>query len=135
MDDNGRKLVTATEICLAEAIKLCQPQTHFCEIGALIEERALVMGFKVVPCFLGHGIGHYFHGPPDIYHSRNWYAGKMLPGMTFTIEPVLTQGDEEIEILEDNWTAVTVDDARTAQFEHTILITDGEAEILTMPDR
>lgn len=58
----------------------------------------------------------------------------MKKGMTFTIEPVLTQGDREIEILEDQWTAVTVDDARTAQFEHTILINETGAEILTIPD-
>lgn len=61
----------------------------------------------------------------------NEYPGKMLPGMTFTIEPVLTQGDETIEILEDNWTAVTVDNARTAQFEHTVLITEDGVDILT----
>lgn len=58
----------------------------------------------------------------------------MQKGMTFTIEPVLTQGDREIEILDDNWTAVTTDNARTAQFEHTILITETGAEILTIPD-
>lgn len=58
----------------------------------------------------------------------------MAPGMIFTIEPVLTQGGQEIEILEDNWTAITVDDARTAQFEHTILITESGAEVLTLSD-
>lgn len=134
VDGVGRKLVDATERCLLEAIKLCRPQREFREIGALIDAHAAESGFRVVPWFLGHGIGQYFHGPPDIYHGHNWYAGRMLPGMTFTVEPVLTQGEEEIEILEDNWTAVMVDNARTAQFEHTILITEHEPEILTLPD-
>lgn len=63
---------------------------------------------------------------------ENDYPGRMLPGMTFTIEPVLTEGEEEIYILEDDWTAITVDNSRTAQVEHTILITDSGVEILTL---
>ncbi|KAJ8947931.1 hypothetical protein NQ314_008524 [Rhamnusium bicolor] len=134
VDDEGRNLVNATEICLNKAISICKSGTYFKEIGACIEETAYKLGFQVVPAFIGHGIGHYFHGPPDIFHIRNDYPGKMESGMTFTIEPVLTQGGEMIEILEDNWTAVTIDFARTAQFEHTVLITDSCADILTLPN-
>lgn len=64
----------------------------------------------------------------------NLYPGRMEAGMTFTIEPVLSQGTHEIEILEDNWTAVTIDNSRTAQVEHTVLITDNGCEVLTVPD-
>ena len=81
--------------------------------------------------FTGHGIGSYFHGPPDIYHVPNTYPGKMLPGMTFTIEPALSEGTDEIVILEDGWTALTCDNSRAAQCEHTVLITETGVEILT----
>ena len=85
-----------------------------------------------MPQFTGHGIGHYFHGPPDIYHVPNTYPGKMLPGMTFTIEPILSEGSDEMVILEDGWTALTCDNSRAAQCEHTVLITDEGVEILTI---
>ncbi|XP_018570426.1 methionine aminopeptidase 1D, mitochondrial isoform X2 [Anoplophora glabripennis] len=134
VDSEGKELVRATEICLNEAIEICKPGQYFRAIGAFIEGRAHQLGFRVVPAFIGHGIGHYFHGPPDIYHFKNSYPGVMEAGMTFTIEPILTQGEELIEILHDNWTAVTYDCARTAQFEHTVLITDSGADILTLPN-
>ena len=82
--------------------------------------------------FAGHGIGAYFHGPPDIYHVPNDYPGQMRPGMTFTVEPILSEGTDRINILEDGWTAVTRDNSRASQSEHTILITDEGVEILTM---
>ncbi|XP_030764007.1 methionine aminopeptidase 1D, mitochondrial [Sitophilus oryzae] len=132
VDDEGKKLVEATRVCLYEGIGVCKPEVHFRDIGYAIEKKASELGYNVIPAFLGHGIGHYFHGPPDIYHIRNAYPGKMKPGMTFTIEPILTQGDDLIDILEDNWTAVTADNARTAQFEHTVLITESGVEILTL---
>ncbi|KAJ8924437.1 hypothetical protein NQ315_007233 [Exocentrus adspersus] len=133
VDREGRELVEATETCLNEAVEVCKPGRYFREIGACIQGTAHQLGFGIIPAFIGHGIGHYFHGPPDIYHFRNDYPGVMEFGMTFTIEPVLTQGGEMVEILEDNWTAVTCDSARTAQFEHTVLITESGAEILTLP--
>ncbi|KAF7284375.1 hypothetical protein GWI33_022162 [Rhynchophorus ferrugineus] len=134
VDDVGKRLVECTEICLDEGISICRPGTPFCDIGYVIEKKAAEMGYNVIPAFLGHGIGEYFHGPPDIYHVRNNYPGKMQAGMTFTIEPILTQGEELIDILDDDWTAVTADNARTAQFEHTVLITDNGVEVLTKLD-
>lgn len=130
-DTQGKRLIEITEICLHNAIKICKPNEKFCNIGNIIEETANKYGYNVVPAFIGHGIGTYFHGPPDILHYANKSLEKMQPGMTFTIEPILSQGGQEIEILEDGWTAVTVDDARTAQVEHTILITDNGCEIMT----
>ncbi|RZC36033.1 Peptidase M24 domain containing protein [Asbolus verrucosus] len=133
VDDLGRELVQATETCLNDAIAICRPGRKFNEIGSFIEKRSRSLGFTVIPAFIGHGIGHYFHGPPDIFHITNDYSGEMQAGMTFTIEPVLSHGGKEILILEDDWTAVTLDFARTAQFEHTVLITDTGAEVLTTP--
>lgn len=131
VDEQGRDLVKATETCLDKAIDICKPGVHFQDIGYCIEDEAEELGYEVISSFIGHGIGCYFHGPPDIYHIRNLYPGKMAPGMTFTIEPILTQGEDTFEILNDNWTAITNDNARTAQFEHTVLITESGVEILT----
>ncbi|ENN78234.1 hypothetical protein HUJ04_004394 [Dendroctonus ponderosae] len=133
VDEEGRRLVAAAEACLQNAISLCKPGKPFRDIGGVIEETAAAFNFRVIPAFLGHGIGHYFHGPPEIFHFRNDYPGKMEAGMTFTIEPILTQGEELIDILEDDWTATTADNARTAQCEHTVLITRSGVEILTLP--
>ena len=122
--------------------------------GAVIDTCARKHGFRVIPAFTGHGIGDYFHGAPDIFHfSRhitsywerdiNWsiyvitffpgnsYPGRMEPGNTFTIEPAISQGTHECIILEDGWTAITADGSRSAQFEHTVLITDNGVEVLT----
>ncbi|XP_022920078.2 methionine aminopeptidase 1D, mitochondrial [Onthophagus taurus] len=131
VDQFGRDLVKATETCLYQGISVCKPGERFSTIGQCIERKAYQFGYSVVPCFVGHGIGKYFHGPPDICHFANYNNETMEPGMTFTIEPVLSQGSQEITILEDGWTAITTDGARTAQFEHTVLITQTGVEILT----
>ncbi|XP_046399277.1 methionine aminopeptidase 1D, mitochondrial isoform X2 [Ischnura elegans] len=131
VDDAGRHLVSAAQKCLEGAIAICRPGEYFCNIGNTIECIARKNGVTIIPAFIGHGIGSYFHGPPDIYHTYNDYPGKMEEGMTFTVEPVIGQGSQEVVILEDGWTALTVDNSRSAQFEHTILITNDGVEILT----
>lgn len=134
VDERGRYLVESTEACLAESILCCGPGQPLYVIGKSIARFAKWKKLTVMPAFLGHGIGSYFHGPPDIYHFDNDFPGRMRQGMTFTIEPILTLGVMDAEILEDDWTAVSVDNARSAQFEHTILITDDGCEVLTVPD-
>ncbi|XP_046963156.1 methionine aminopeptidase 1D, mitochondrial isoform X1 [Vanessa cardui] len=131
VDDLGLQLVHATEDCLNQAISICGPDVPFCDIGFRIYRIAKRHKLTVLPAFVGHGIGKYFHGPPDIYHTQNRYPGLMKPGMTFTIEPVLSHGNEKTVLLEDGWTVTTEDGARAAQAEHTILITEDGAEILT----
>ncbi|XP_061385619.1 methionine aminopeptidase 1D, mitochondrial isoform X2 [Danaus plexippus] len=131
VDDKGLHLVQATEDCLDQAIKICGPGVPFCDIGLRIYRVAKKHKLTVLPAFIGHGIGSYFHGPPEIHHTLNRYPGLMQPGMTFTIEPVLSHGSEYTVILNDGWTAVTEDNSRAAQVEHTILITNDGAEILT----
>ncbi|KAK4300991.1 hypothetical protein Pmani_026842 [Petrolisthes manimaculis] len=124
VDAAGQHLVQAALRCRDEAIAICGPGVPFAAIGFKVEEVAEEEGVSVVPCFSGHGIGEYFHGPPDIYHCYNDYPGTMQEGMTFTIEPVISQGKGEVVILEDGWTAMTLDNGRAAQFEHTVLITN-----------
>lgn len=134
VDEMGRQLVKVAEECRDIGIAVCGPGVTLNAIGAAIEEHAKKYKYTVAPTFCGHGIGNYFHGPPDIYHGRNHFAGTMQPGMTFTVEPVITMGSKDMAILEDNWTIVAVDEARSAQFEHTILITEDGKEILTVAD-
>ncbi|KAH8402544.1 hypothetical protein KR222_008597, partial [Zaprionus bogoriensis] len=134
VDDRANYLVRSTDECLNQCIALCAPGVAFYEIGKCIQRFCEQRNLKSVTAFIGHGIGSYFHGPPEIYHYDNDIPGVMAPGMTFTIEPILSLGGGEIGILEDGWTALSLDDSRSAQFEHTILITDAGAEILTLAD-
>ncbi len=132
LDDAGRRLVRVAEDCLDAGISACGPGKAFSNVGAIIQSLAEKSGYSVVASFTGHGIGTYFHGPPDIYHVRNSYPGKMQPGMTFTVEPIISEGSAGIGILEDGWTAVSLDNSRSAQFEHTLLITEQGVEVLTV---
>ncbi|XP_055711563.1 methionine aminopeptidase 1D, mitochondrial isoform X2 [Phlebotomus papatasi] len=134
VDELGQELVKVAEECLRKGIEACGPNKRFSGIGRAIESHAREHKFTVIPAFIGHGIGSYFHGPPEVLHFKNSEGGFMKPGMVFTVEPVISMGGPEVEILEDNWTAVSVDGARSAQFEHTIVITDSGYEILTLPD-
>lgn len=153
VDERGRFVVEVAKKCRDEAIQCCGPNQPFNAIGNCIDRIARQHFVKVVPAFTGHGIGSYFHGPPEILHfsireyfflfflfelllklnvfSGNSIGGLMKPGMVFTIEPVLSLGTEEIEIQEDGWTAMSTDGSRSAQFEHTVLITNVGVEILT----
>uniref|UniRef100_A0A2A4J6L5 Methionine aminopeptidase n=1 Tax=Heliothis virescens TaxID=7102 RepID=A0A2A4J6L5_HELVI len=131
VDDRGLQLVSVTEDCLDLAIKSCGPGVPFSHIGHRIYKHAKKYGLTVIPSVLGHGIGEYFHGPPEVYHTINRYPGLMQPGMVFTIEPAITHGSEHTVLLEDGWTLLTEDGSRSAQAEHTVLITEYGAKILT----
>jgi len=133
VDEAGRRLVQVTEECLAIGLDCCRPGAPFCTIGDAIYRHAFKSGFTVVPAFTGHGIGSYFHGPPDVYHVPNpWYRRTMAEGMTFTIEPIVSEGSDRIVVLEDGWTAVSADNSRAAQAEHTVLVTESGVEVLTV---
>ncbi|XP_039305393.1 methionine aminopeptidase 1D, mitochondrial [Solenopsis invicta] len=97
----GKRLVIITELCLKSAIEICKSNEYFCNIGNVIEETTNKHNLNVIPALLGRGIGTYFHGAPDIYHFANDFSDKIKPDMTFTIEPALSQGTTQIEILED----------------------------------
>ncbi|KAK4529335.1 hypothetical protein CCYA_CCYA01G0192 [Cyanidiococcus yangmingshanensis] len=133
VDEAGRKLVKVTFECLEKAIRICRPGTDYSTIGAVIEEHATQHGFGVARDFLGHGIGHEFHDMPNILHFRNREPyGRMKVGHTFTIEPMLHETmNTRYRVWSDGWTAVTEDGARSAQYEHTLLIVEDGVEILT----
>ena len=116
-------------------IKAALPGRQINIIGRVIESYAKRFGYGVVRDFTGHGIGAAFHSGLVIphYDAAPGYATEIKPGMTFTIEPMLNLGTPEWDMWADNWTVVTKDRKRSAQFEHTILITDSGNEILTLP--
>lgn len=131
--DEGLRIVEENEKALMRAIAICKPGQKFNEIGKVIENYAATKNFKIVPAFIGHGIGEFFHGPPEVYHFKNdLNLEEMKTGMTFTIEPIFSEGSHEIELWEDGWTTSTIDGSRTSQHEHTVLITGDGCEILTV---
>lgn len=134
VDEQSRRLVEVTRECLEQGIAAVRPGAQVRDIGKAIQAHAEGNGFGVVRAFVGHGIGRAFHSDPQIYHYDNPTARQeLVAGMTFTIEPMITLGDWHHQMWDDDWTAVTVDRSRTAQFEHTLVVTDDGAEILTLP--
>ncbi len=134
VDDESRLLVERTEESLRRAIKAVKPGREVNVIGRVIESYAKRFGYGVVTDFTGHGIGTAFHSGLVIPHYDDPRFDTVIEvGMTFTIEPMLTLGTVEWDIWDDGWTVVTKDQARSAQFEHTLVVTDTGAEILTLP--
>jgi methionyl aminopeptidase len=132
VDPESRRLVKVTEECLELGIEAVRPGAVLSDIGRAIETHAHDAGFFVVRAFVGHGIGEVFHGPPQVPHYYERAASTVLePGMVFTIEPMITMGSVQPVIWPDGWTAATSDGSRTAQFEHTVLVTDTGVEVLT----
>ena len=127
-----QKLMDVTRESLDLAIEVMRPGKRLSDIGHTVQKRVEAEGFSVVRDFAGHGIGTEMHEPPWIpnYGARG-RGPRLVPGMVFAIEPMVNAGGPEVEILEDEWTAVTVDDSPSAHFEHTILITDEGPEVLT----
>jgi methionyl aminopeptidase len=129
----AQKLVAVTEECLRLGIAAARPGGTMGDIGAAIQEYAEAHGFSVVRDFVGHGISHVFHTPPQVPHFGVRGKGRKLrPGMVFTIEPMINEGTYEHLLLADGWTAITKDRKLSAQFEHTIAITEDGVEILTL---
>jgi methionyl aminopeptidase len=132
--EESRLLVERTRESLARAIKAVRPGRQINVIGRVIESYAKRFGYGVVRDFTGHGIHTAFHSGLIIPHYDDPRATTVMqPGMTFTIEPMLTLGTHEYDVWDDGWTVVTKDRRRTAQFEHTLVVTADGAEILTLP--
>ncbi len=128
----AQKLTTVTYDCLMKAIDICKPGTTLGDIGHVIQTYAESQRFSVVRDFTGHGLGRVFHSAPTILHYGKKGQGMVLePGMFFTIEPMINAGKYDMKILSDGWTAVTRDKSLSAQFEHSIGITDDGVEIFT----
>jgi methionyl aminopeptidase len=135
VDEESRLLVERTHEAMMRGIKASKPGREINVIGRVIQSYAKRFGYGVVRDFTGHGIGTAFHSGLVVphYDAAPSYDTVIKPGMTFTIEPMLNLGTVEWEMWDDNWTVVTKDRKRSAQFEHTLLITDAGAEILTLP--
>lgn len=131
-DPNAKKLLQVTYDCWIKACKYVKPGRDYKDLGGIIEDYIVPEGFSTVRNFCGHGIGSVFHTTPNILHYRNNEPnGQMAAGHTFTIEPMINEGTAKVLSWPDDWTATTVDGKRSAQFEHTLLVTDDGVEALT----
>ena len=127
-----KNLINATYDSMMKAISILKPGIKIGDIGFEIQSHVEKKGFSVVRDFCGHGIGTSFHEPPNILHYGKKGTGiEIKPGMTFTIEPMINAGKFDTKTLNDGWTAVTKDKSLSAQFEHTIGITENGYEIFT----
>jgi len=132
VSDRVKELVVTTFEAFQAAVRMCKPGVKYSEIGGVIEDIASAKGLTSVREFCGHGVGRVFHTTPSVLHYKNKVrAGVMAPGHTFTIEPMLCLGNSKPVTWPDQWTAATSDGLQTAQFEHTLLITETGVEELT----
>ena len=128
----AKNLIDATYDSLMNATKILKPGIKLGDIGHEIQSYVEAKGFSVVRDFCGHGISNIFHEPPNVLHYGKKNTGSELqPGMTFTIEPMINSGKYDAKVLKDGWTAVTKDKSLSAQFEHTVGITENGYEIFT----
>ncbi len=134
VDEEGRRLVRVTREALWKGIDQVRPGARLYEVGRAIQHHAESEGFGVVRSFVGHGVGEEFHTAPAVLHYYDPSADLVLtPGLTFTIEPMINEGSWELgRIWPDGWTAPTRDGSRSAQFEHSLLVTPTGVEVLTL---
>ena len=132
----AQRLTQVAHDCMVKGIELVQPGARLGDIGHAIQQHAETNNCSIVREYCGHGIGLRFHEEPQVLHYGEANTGIVLePGMTFTIEPMVNAGKREVKLLPDNWTVVTRDHSLSAQWEHTILVTESGYEVLTkLPD-
>eukprot|EP00904_Undaria_pinnatifida_P007059 jgi/Undpi1/3483/HiC_scaffold_16.g06855.m1 len=135
IDAASQRLMDATQEAMMEGVSVCRPGACLTEIGSAIHAVADRYGFDTVRKYCGHGVGSSFHMLPFVEHFRNKNRLELVPGMTFTIEPIFTEGSEATTTWSDGWTVQTRDGGRAAQFEHVVLITEDGHEVLTVPSR
>ena len=129
----AKRIVRIAQECLNLGIEMVRPGIRLGDIGAAIQRHAEMQHCSVVREYCGHGIGRAFHEEPQVLHYGQAGTGLVLePGMTFTIEPMINSGKRHVKVLPDGWTVVTKDRSLSAQWEHTILVTDDGHEILTL---
>ena len=132
----AKNLIDATYESMMKAIKILKPGIQLGDIGHEIQSYVEKKGYSVVRDFCGHGVSSIFHEPPNILHYGKKNTGiELNSGMTFTIEPMINAGKYQVKVLNDGWTAVTKDKSLSAQFEHTIGITENGYEIFTESDK
>lgn len=134
IDPDVERLMTTTQNILMSAIPFAKAGRRLGDLSAHIEERTVAAGYSVVREFVGHGVGRSLHEEPQIpNYGKRGTGPKLKAGMTLAVEPMINLGKAEVRILKDKWTVVTRDGLPSAHFEHTLLVTNGEPEILTWP--
>jgi methionyl aminopeptidase len=127
------RLMDVTYECMMRGIEAIKPGTRLGDLGAAIQEHAERQRYSVVEAFCGHGLGRVFHDSPNILHfGRRGQGERLLPGMIFTIEPMINLGRKDVALLSDGWTAVTRDRSLSAQYEHSIGVTETGCEVFTI---
>lgn len=128
----ARRIIQIAQRCLEKGISVVRPGGHFGDVGDIIERHARKFRCSVVREYCGHGIGCAFHEEPAVMHfGQRGHGEIMRPGMIFTIEPMINLGKAAVKLMPDQWTVVTKDHSLSAQFEHTVLVTETGHEILT----
>lgn len=131
----AKKLIAVTRQSFFEGIKYARAGYRISDIGAAVQEYVEANGFSVVRDYVGHGVGREMHEAPEVpNYGVPGHGPRLVPGMTIAVEPMVCAGGWEIKVLSNDWTVVTVDHSLAAHYENTILITDGEPEILTMAE-
>jgi len=131
----AQRLIDVTRQSFFEGIKFARPGYRVSDIGAAIQEYVESHGYSVVRDYVGHGVGRVMHEAPEVpNYGKPGHGPRLVKGMTIAVEPMVIVGDYEIEVLSNDWTVVSADRTLAAHYENTILITDGEPEILTMAD-
>ena len=131
--EDAQQLIDVTKQSFFEGIKFARAGNHLFEISAAVEDYVKGFGYSVVKDFVGHGIGRDMHEDPQIPNYRQKFRGpKLSKGMTLAIEPMINIGTGDIKVLSDGWTVITIDKKLSSHYENTVLITDGEPELLTL---
>ena len=135
VSDEAQKLIEVTRQSFFEGIKYARQGYRISDIGAAVQQYVEAHGFSVVREYVGHGIGAKMHEEPEVPNFGNpGHGPRLVKGMTICIEPMVNAGGAAVKVLSDGWTVVTADSSLSAHYENTVLITDGEPEILTMAD-
>jgi len=134
VSDEAMRLIRVTEQSFWEGMKYARQGCRVSDIGHAVQEYVEANGFSVVRDFVGHGVGARLHEPPEV---RNFgpagHGPRLMAGMTLAVEPMVNAGDWRVKVLKDGWTTVSLDGSLTAHYENSILITEGDPEILTDP--
>jgi len=136
IDEKTQRLLRVTEATLEMAITYAQNGRRLGDLCAAIEDEVVANGYSVVREFVGHGVGRKLHEEPQVpNYGRRGSGPKLKPGMTLAIEPMVNMGGSGVRVLDDKWTVVTLDNKPSAHFEHTVLVTKGDPEVLTWRKR
>ena len=143
ISEDAARLIEVTRQCFFEALKVAKEGNRISDIGRAVQTYAESFGYGVIRDYVGHGVGHNLHEAPEVPNyvptklerMRNHMPDpRLVRGMTIAIEPMIAMGTYEVRVLENDWTVVTADGRLSAHYENSILITDGEPEILTMAE-